>query len=135
MSSQVTKQRLHRALRIVAGLLAVAVLLAPAYVMALVYTSLNFVVAAAAILLVVLCGRFRRIRWWLAVLGALLIAIPPYPFWAFTNNQGGWFLHFFYGFTLHTAPIGTFCTYFLLALALFGVLFWALPHPRRYAGA
>jgi hypothetical protein len=69
------------------------------------------------------------------MLGALLIAVPPYPFWAFTNNQGGWFLHFFHGFTLHTAPIGMFCICFVLALVLFGVLFWALPHPGSYAGA
>jgi hypothetical protein len=122
------------ALRIVAGLLAVSLLLAPAYVMALVYTSLNFVVAAAAILLVVLCSRFQRTRWWLAVVGALLIAVPPYPFWAFTDNHGVWFLNFFHGFTLHTAPIGTFCIYFVLALALFGVLFRVLPRPGRYAG-
>jgi hypothetical protein len=135
MSSQATRQYLQTALRIVAGLLAVAVLLAPAYVMALVYTSLNFVVTAAAIFLVVLCSRLRRTRWWLAVLGALLIAVPPYPFWAFTNNRGGWFLHFFHGFTLHTVPISTSCICFVLALALFGVLFWALPHPGRYAGA
>ena len=135
MSSQATRKYLQTALRIAAGLLAVAVLLAPAYVMALVYTSLNFVVAVAAILLVVLCSRFRLARWWLAVFGALLIAVPPYPFWAFTNNQGGWFLNFFPGFTLHTAPIGTFCIYFVLALAMFGVLFWVLPRPGRYAGA
>ncbi|MEO6924138.1 MAG: hypothetical protein ABI142_09960 [Bryocella sp.] len=134
MSSRATKQYLQMALRIVVGLLAVAVLLAPAYVMALVYTSLNFVVAVAAILLVVLCSRFRRARWWLAVVGALLIAVPPYPFWAFTDNQGAWFLNFFHGFTLHTAPIATFCIYFVLALALFGVLFRVLPRSGRYAG-
>ena len=135
MSSQTTGRYLQMALRLVASLLAVAVLLAPAYVVALVYTSLNFVVATVAISLVVLCSRFRRARWWLAMLGALLIAVPPYPFWAFTNNQGGWFLNFFHGFTLHTAPIGTFCIYFVLSLAMFGVLFWVLPRPGHYAGA
>jgi hypothetical protein len=135
MSSQATRQYLQTVLRIAAGLLAVALLLTPSYVMALVYTSLNFVVAAAAIFLVVLCSRFRRTRWWLAVLGALLISVPPYPFWAFTDNRGGWFLNFFHGFTLQTSPIGTFCIVFVLALALFGALFWALPRPGRYAGA
>jgi hypothetical protein len=135
MSTQATKQYLQVALRVVAGLLAVAVLLAPSYVMALVYTSLNFVVAVAAILLVVLCSRFRRVRWWLAVLGALLIAVPPYPFWAFTDNQGRWYLHFFSGFTLQSAPIGSFCLVFVLALGSFAVLMWALRHSRSYAGA
>jgi hypothetical protein len=135
MSSQATRRYLQVALHIAAGLLAVAALLAPAYIMAVVYTSLNFAVALAAILLVLACRRFRRVRWCVAALAALVIAVPPYPFWVFANNQGGWYLHFFHGFTLRTAPVGTFCVYFVLALAMFAVLFWALPRSRSYAGA
>lgn len=123
------------AFRVIVVVLAVAVLLAPSYVMAVVYTSLNFVVALAAIVLVVAFCRFRWVRWWLATLAALLIAVPPYPFWAFTDNQGNWHLSFFSGFTLQSAPIGTFCFVFILALASLAALIWALPRSWRYAGA
>jgi hypothetical protein len=122
-------------LRVVAGLLVVAVLLAPSYVMALVWTPLDFLVAVLAILLVVAFSRSSKLRWVLAVVAALLIAIPPYPYWVFYGGKRGWYLHFFGGFTLQTLPIGTFCSFFVVALALFAVLFWALPHPRRYADA
>src|SRR5690348_7861325 len=106
-------------LRVIVGLLAVAVLLTPSYIMALVWTPLDLLVAIAAVLLVVVFRRFSRVRWCLAVVAALLVAVPPYPYWVFYGEKRGWYLHFFGGFTLQTLPIGTFCLFFVVALALF----------------
>ena len=129
------RYRIQSASRIIVAALAIIVLLSPGLVMALVYTDLNLLVAVGAVLLVVTSRQRAKLRWWLAVLGALLIAVPPYPYWVFSNNQGAWYFHFFGGFTLQSLPLGTFAAYFAVALAFFAVLFWALPRPRRVANA
>jgi hypothetical protein len=126
---------LHSTLRAIAALAAIVVLLSPGLVMALVYTDLNLLVAIAAVLLVIAFRRHAKLRWWLAVLGALLIAVPPYPYWLFSNNQGVWYFSFFGGFTLQSVPFGTFAAFFVAALALFAVLFWAFSRPRQVPNA
>lgn len=127
--------RIRSALRIIVAVAAIVVLLSPGMVMAMVYTDLNLLVAICAVLVVVAFRQRARLRWLLAVLGALLIAVPPYPYWVFSNNQGVWYFHFFGGFTLQSVPLGTFAAYFVVAMALFAVLFWALPQSRRVANA
>jgi len=116
----------QRTRRVIVAILAIALLLSPGVVMALVYTELNLLVSVLAVALVLAFSRVTAVRWVMAVMGAVLVAVPPYPFWVFSDNEGHWFFSFFGGFTLGSAPIGTFAIWFALALASFAALFWAI---------
>ena len=125
-----TKGKGKTSLRIAVGVVAVLLLLLPPFVMALVWTGLNFLVALFAVLLAGVFSRFARLRWLCAALAAALIAVPPYPYWIFWGEAQGWHFSFFHGFTWQTTPVGTFIAFFIFAMALFAALFWALPGPR-----
>ena len=58
----------------------------------------------------------------------------PYPYWVFSDNEGHWYFHFFHGFTLQKLPLPTFGFVFVVSLALFAVIFWAVSGLRN-AGA
>jgi hypothetical protein len=123
-----TRDRVFRAL---VAILAVALLLFPSWLMATVFTSVNFVVAFGAIFASVLTAIWLpRWKWVSAVVASLLIAVPPYPFWLYTREDGNWYLNFFHGFTFSNLPFGTFGTVFVLSLLLFAAIFWAIGRRR-----
>jgi hypothetical protein len=107
------------------GCLAAGLLLLPGAMTALVWTDLNLVLAAAAVLIVVVVRRRPKLCWLATLSSALIIAVPPYPYWVFWSEREGWHLHFFSGFTWQAAPVGTFAVVFLVAVALLRVLLWA----------
>lgn len=89
--------------------------------------TLNFEVAVASWIFVIAASKFfPRFRWPVASVSALVIAVPPYPYWVRSGDSGGAALHFFYGFTPANLPWATFVVVFVLALALYGAIFWAL---------
>jgi hypothetical protein len=119
-----TRNRFFRAL---VAVVAIALLLFPGWLMATVFTSINFVVAFGSVVTIVLVAIWLpRWKWTGAVVAALLIAIPPYPYWLYTREGGDWYLNFFHGFTLSNLPFGTFSAVFVISLLLFAAIFWAI---------
>lgn len=117
----------RKILRVLVIVVAAAILLWPSSVMAMVWTGIDFVVALVAILATIAVAVWMpTLKWFSAIVAALLIAVPPYPYWLFSSNSGGWYFHFFHGFNVQTLPIGTFALYFLVALLLFASIFWAV---------
>ncbi|WP_148667782.1 hypothetical protein [Mizugakiibacter sediminis] len=111
---------------------ATLVLLAPGMVMAAAWTAANLVIALIAIVATIAAATWApRIRWFSAIMASLLIAIPPYPYWLFSSNSRGWYLHFFDGFNVQNLPILGFALYFAMALFLFGAIFWAVRTPTQ----
>ena len=127
----------NKVVRVLVAVAAIALLLFPGWLMATVFTSLNFVVALMAILVSVLTAIWLpRWKWISAVAASLLIAVPPYPYWVYVSIERGWYLHFFHGFTLHDLPLLTFATVFTIALLLFKAIFWAIgSRPRQKVAA
>lgn len=115
------------ALRVLVALVASALLLLPSFMAASVLSAINFVVTLPALLIAVLVAVWLpRWRWIGGVLTSFLVAIPPYPYWLYTRENGDWYLSFFHGFTLQNLPLGTFGVVFVLALLLFATIFWAI---------
>jgi hypothetical protein len=95
--------------------------------MASVWTSLNLSVAILAVIASISVALWwPKWKWTVAVISSLVIAIPPYPYWAWNSERRGWYLHFFHGFTLQNLPLASFGLVFLAALALFAVVYWGL---------
>ncbi len=108
-------------------LLAGALLLSPALMMASVWTNVDLIVSVVAVSTCILVAQFaQRWRWPCAIIASLLIAVPPYPYWLFASEERGWYLHFFHGYSVHEVPILRFSAVMIVALLLFGVIFWAL---------
>lgn len=121
------KRTRNRFLRVLVAVVAIALLLFPGWLMATVFTAINFMVALGAILISVLIAIWlRHWKWISAVLASLLIAVPPYPYWLYTREGGNWYLNFFHGFSISTLPFGTFGVVFVLSLLLFAAIFWAI---------
>lgn len=121
------KSRAFRAL--VVGV-AIVLLLSPGWLMATVFTSVNFILSLSVVLVsVVVAVWLPRWKWPGAIIASLLIAVPPYPFWLYASENRGWYFHFFHGFTLSTLPLGTFGVVFVFALLLFAAIFWAIDKP------
>lgn len=119
-----TRNRFFRALVMV---MAIALLLFPGWLMATIFTAINFVVALGSVVTSVLVAIWLpRWKWACAVVAALLVAVPPYPYWLYTREGGDWYLNFFHGFTLSNLPFGTFGVTFVISFLLFAAIFWAI---------
>jgi hypothetical protein len=119
-----TRSRFFRAL---VAVVAVALLLFPGWLMATVFTSINFVVALGSILTsVIIAIWLPRWKWIGAVATSIIIAVPPYPYWLYTREGGGWYLNFFHGFRISNLPFDTFGAVFVVSLLLFAGIFWAI---------
>lgn len=118
----------NKVFRVLVVVVAVALLLFPGWLMASVFTSLNFVVALGAVLASVLMAFWLpRWKWISAVVASLLIAVPPYPYWMHVSEERGWYFDFFGGFSRSNLPsFGTFGVVFVFSLLLFVALFWAI---------
>lgn len=117
----------HFGLRLLAGVAAGTLLLVPAILTLIAWTSLNLVISVAAVLLTVSLAQWLpRWKWFGGFVTALLVAIPPYPYWVYASETRGWYMHFFSGFDSSTLPLATFGAVFFVALILCGTLFWAL---------
>lgn len=103
-------------------------LLVPGLVMAYAWGgTLNLEVAFAVTLISIMMARWlTRLRWVGAAIAALVIAVPPYPYWTNWDESRGQYLHFFHGFDLQSLPIVTFVVVFVLALLLFAAIFEAV---------
>lgn len=118
------KRASQMVVRILAIVCAVLLLLLPGILMALVHTAINFQLALASVALTMLLAwKFPQIRWFVAILTSLLIAIPPIPYWIVTDQQG-WRFQLFYG--IDNLPIHSFLILFVLATLLFALIFWAI---------
>lgn len=104
------------------------ILFVPSLLFALAWSgTLNFEVAVASWILAISAAKFfPQLRWPVASASACVIAVPPYPYWVRTGDGGGAVLHFFYGFTPSNVPWATFFVVFVVALALYGAIFWSL---------
>ena len=121
-----------KVLRIIVAIVAVAFLLYPAWLMAIVWTKVNLIVTLSMILITFAVAIWLPgWKWLSAAASSLLIAIPPYPYWVFSNEVRGYYLHFFYGYTLENIPAGTFAFVFVLSLLLFAAIFWAIGSRRK----
>lgn len=108
---------------VVAGIL----LLVPALLVAIAWTSVNLEVAAFAIVTTVLAAVWLPTRKWIAAfIASLLIAVPPYPYWLFRSESRDWYLHFFHGYHSENLPIVRFMVVFIVSLLLFAVIFWSI---------
>lgn len=123
----------NRTFRVLVAIVAIALLLVPGWLMAAVFTSLNFVVALGAILICLFIAFWLpRWKWVGAVIASLLIAVPPYPYWMHASEERGWYFDFFGGFSRSNLPaFGTFCVVFALSLLLFAAIFWAMGGRRN----
>lgn len=118
--------------RILAGVVCAFLLLVPGLMMASIWTPVNLLVAFLAIIVSVLAAIWLpNWKWVAAVVTALLIAVPPYPYWLFSDNNGRWYFHFFHGFTLQKLPLPTFGFVFVVSLVLFAVIFWTVSGLRN----
>lgn len=106
---------------------ATGLLLLPALLVALAWTTINLKVALIAVSVCVLVAiKMPRWRWVSAIVASLLIAVPPYPYWLFSSEDRGWYLHFFHGYNLQNLPIAVFGVVFVLAMLLFAAIFWSI---------
>jgi len=117
----------HMGVRVLMGIVAVALLLVPSILMLIAWTEVNLMVTLAALLvLIMVARRFPSWKWPATVAVALLVAVPPYPYWVFASNDRGWYFHFFSGYDLSTLPLATFVGVFIAATALCTMLSWSL---------
>ncbi|NLC36170.1 MAG: hypothetical protein GX772_06965 [Alcaligenaceae bacterium] len=108
-------------------------LLIPSLIMAYAWGgTLNLEVATVATLVTAATARWMpRLKWVIASIAALLIAVPPYPYWTNWDESRGQYLHFFHGFTFQTIPVFTFAIVFALAILLFAVMFRSINKGQR----
>ena len=120
---------LVRGIVLIAG---IVVLILPSFLMSAIYTSVDLQVAIAATLISILTAIWLpRLKWWCAVVGSLLIAVPPYPYWLSNDPKRGWYFHFFYGFSVQNTPFLRLGGAFVLSVALFAAIFWAISRPSQ----
>ncbi len=83
-------------------------------------------IAIAAVFVGILAALFLApmIKWVLAALASLLIAIPPYPNWLWWDEEQGW--HLRWGYKLQHVMLSDFAIFFVVAMLLFATLFWAI---------
>lgn len=114
--------------RILVVIVAVALLLVPGFLMTLAWGgALNLEVAAAAAAIAIAAAIWLpRVKWLLAFVSALLIAVPPFPYWTNWNESRGQYLHFFDGFILDGELITRFVVVFAMAMLVFAAIFWAI---------
>lgn len=88
---------------------------------------MNLEVAAVATAIVIAVAIWLPgVRWFVAVVAALLIAVPPFPYWTNWDKSRGHYLHFLHGFPLDGELITRFIVVFVMAMLLFAAMFWAI---------
>jgi len=114
--------------RILVVIFAAVLLIVPGVLMALAWGgTLNAEVAAMATAVAIAVAIWLpSVKWFVAVIAALLIAVPPFPYWTNWDESKGQYLHFFHGFTLENAPVARFAFVFAMAMLLFAVVFWGV---------
>ena len=118
--------------RLAVAVLATGLLLAPALMMATVWTPVDLLVAVAAILVCFLSARYaKRWRWACAIVASLVISVPPYPYWLFASEERGWYFHFFHGYTIADVPFIRFLFVMFAAILMFGAIFWSMDKARE----
>jgi hypothetical protein len=117
-----------RVLRVAIAIVAGAILVVPGFLMAVAWGgTLNLEVAiAATVISIAVAIWLPKLRWGGAVIAALLIAVPPFPYWTSWDEKTGLHLHFFHGYNLQSLPVFRFVVVFLVAMLLFAVIFWAI---------
>lgn len=111
-------------IRLLIGCLALTIMLIPPFITAMVWTTINLIIAIIAIsFTVVSTFIFPRIRWLLALVSAIIIAIPPYPTWIFWSPQTGWRLGLSLS-VLSSSIVGSVIS-LVMELMCFAGLFWA----------
>lgn len=116
-----------RILRILSAVIAGVCLLIPGFLVALAWTAVNLKVALLAVLGCVLVAVWLpRWRWTSAAIASVLIAIPPYPYWLFSREGRGWYLHFFHGYNAENLPVARFALVLCVSMVLFAIIFWAI---------
>lgn len=121
----------QKAWRALGGLAAAGLLLLPGALTALVWTPINFLIALVVVsATAALAARGHKVSLPLAVLGSLLVGVPPYPNWLWYEKGG---LVFQIGASLTKSP-GRFVWLVLAALALFAILLLCVRSLRRPMG-
>lgn len=117
--------------KILVGTIAALILLLPGMLTALVWTPLNLIVALVAVFGTMLVARLvGRLRWFAAILASALIAVPPYPYWMFSDNVRGWYFTFFLGYRVKDVPFLEFGSIFFASMLLFWSIFWSMNSPK-----
>lgn len=111
--------------RILAGIGAIALLLLPSVIGALVWTPFNLCFVGVALILTIICARrVSGFKWFLALLTSSFVALPPYPNWLYWSDNKGW--HLWLGPSLRNWELGANLIILLISLMLFAALFWAI---------
>jgi hypothetical protein len=101
--------------------LPIGLLLAPATLTALAWTPLNFLIASVTIIGSVILGIwYKKLRWVIATVVALITAIPPYPYWLQFDNGGHIVLsgHVYFPDPVYSVVV------LVIAMGCFKVIFW-----------
>jgi hypothetical protein len=124
--------RARSVLRTIIAAIAGVLLLLPGVVTAYVWTPVNLAVSLFAVTVcVVVAIFFHRWKWSSATIAALLIAVPPYPYWLFYSESRGWYVHCFEGFRSGNLPALRFTIVFFVSMFLFALIFWAIGRRRH----
>lgn len=115
-----------RVLRVLIALVAAVLLLLPGFLTAIAWSPINLGIAMLAVVICIAVARWTpsKWRWPASIIASLLIAVPPYPNWLWVSEERGW--HFHIGARLETLDVAPFAVLFVIALALFAILFWAV---------
>jgi hypothetical protein len=106
--------------------------LLPSTISAYVWTPVNLAVSLFAVTAcIVIALILPRWKWISAAVASLLIAVPPYPYWLFSSEARGWYLHFFQGYRSGNVPAFRFAVVVLAAMLLFALIYWAIGDRRR----
>jgi hypothetical protein len=119
----------RKSFRILVVIAAAVLLLVPGLLMTVAWGgTLNLEVAAAATAIVIAAAVWLpSVKWFVAVIAGLLIAVPPFPYWTNWDESRGQYLHFFHGFLpLEGELITRFIVVFAMAMLLFAAIFWAI---------
>lgn len=103
-------------------------LLLPGFLVTIAWgVTLNLEVAVVATAIAIAVAIWLpKVKWFVAVVAALLIAVPPFPYWTNYEKSRGQYLHFFHGFTIDDASIARFSIVFAMAMLLFATIFWVI---------
>jgi len=126
--------RAKSVLRTVIAAIAGMLLLLPGVVTAYVWSPVNLAVSLVAVTVCIVVALFLpRWKWISAAVASLLVAVPPYPYWLFSSEARGWYVHFFEGYRSSNLPALRFTVVFLVSTLLFALIFWAVGRRRHNA--
>lgn len=126
--------RAKAVLRTIVAAIAAVLLLLPGAVTAYVWTPVNLAVSLFVVTVCIVVALFLpRWKWVSAAVASLLIAVSPYPYWLFSSEARGWYIHFFEGYRSGNLPAFRFTVVFLVSMLLFALIFWAIGRRRHNA--